>query len=337
MKEKEFITIISDAVEEIKDKGHEYLKSLSDVDFEEVIYSTLLKKGLETLHYKKGSSAFPDITCGHFGIEIKTTQKNGWTTLGGSIMEGTKKADVEIIYIIFLKKGGIPDIKIRKYEECLSNIKVTHSPRYEINMLCDNQDSIFAKLRIPYQSFSSSNNKVKLLRKYYKEKLKGAYPWWLEEDSDKTSDIAIKEFSSLSKKEQVKIEVELVALHPEMIGSEYAAASIYLLTKHNLFDKSMRDRFTAGGRSTYTINGHSYNCSRIAFWLKDHWDAVQDYLLCNQELYCIINGLEHCDDIIEKWIDSASLAFENSRNIVQLNNTDINLSRYLKLITQEPQ
>jgi len=329
MTERDFFAVLSDVVSEIYSRGSNYLRALSDSDFEEVIYEALLNKGLSGVEYKKGSSVFPDITFENYGVEVKTTQKDGWTTLGGSIMEGTKKEGIQIIYITFLKKGGAPEIKIGKYEECLSDIKVTHSPRYEINMLLEESDSIFHKLGIPYDEFSSSENKVKLLRKYYKEKLKGSYPWWIEEDSDKISNIAIRELSSLSREDQIQIEIELIALHPEAVGSEYTAASIYLLTKHNLFDKSMRDRFTAGGRETSVFNGLSCNYSHIIIWVKEHWEEVKEYLNNNQNLFLTINGIDDTSDIIKTWMDLANSAFEKSQNTIKVDETEKSLIYFL--------
>ena len=134
------------------------------------------------------------------------------------------------------------------------------------------------------------------------------------------------------KSEQAPIEIELVALHPEIIGSQYAAASIYLLTKHNLFDKSMRDRFTAGGRVTSVINGRSCNYSRIITWVIKHWTEVKEYLRDNKDLFFVINSIEPTCNIVQTWINMANDAFEKSRNSINVDGADKSLKYFLTKI-----
>lgn len=49
-------------------------------------------------------------------------------------METNRVAELHHIYMLFGKLGGSRDIRYRRYEECLSSIGVTHSPRYKIDM-----------------------------------------------------------------------------------------------------------------------------------------------------------------------------------------------------------
>ena len=77
---------------------------------------------------------FPDIqAAGHFGVEVKSTKSDSWTSTGSSIVESTRIPDVSRIYMLFAKLGGeMPEFRCRPYEQCLSNIAVTHAPRYLI-------------------------------------------------------------------------------------------------------------------------------------------------------------------------------------------------------------
>ena len=79
---------------------------------------------------------FPDIIAEkYYGVEVKSTKENHWTSTGSSIVESTRDKNVENIYMLFGKLGGkTAEFKCRPYEDCLSDIAVTHSPRYLINM-----------------------------------------------------------------------------------------------------------------------------------------------------------------------------------------------------------
>lgn len=80
---------------------------------------------------------FPDIIAEkYYGVEVKSTKENHWTSTGSSIVESTRDKNVENIYMLFGKLGGkTAEFKCRPYEDCLSDIAVTHSPRYLINMV----------------------------------------------------------------------------------------------------------------------------------------------------------------------------------------------------------
>ena len=79
---------------------------------------------------------FPDIVANNFfGVEVKTSSKGSpWKCVGNSILETSRVESVERIYMFFGKIMPPPEFKFRKYEECLYDIAVTHSPRYLIDM-----------------------------------------------------------------------------------------------------------------------------------------------------------------------------------------------------------
>lgn len=52
----------------------------------------------------------------------------------GSIYESLKN-DIDDTYIMMAKLGGDkPEVRLRRYEECIADLKVTHSPRFYLNM-----------------------------------------------------------------------------------------------------------------------------------------------------------------------------------------------------------
>ena len=93
---------------------------------------------------------FPDIISNnYFGVEVKSTEKNTWTSTGSSIVESLRDDDIKKVFLLFgiLSKKNI-DFRCKPYEKCLSDIHVTHSPRYNINMdLSDDDETIFDKIR----------------------------------------------------------------------------------------------------------------------------------------------------------------------------------------------
>lgn len=99
---------------------------------------------------------FPDIIAEkYYGVEVKSTKENHWTSTGSSIVESTRDKNVENIYMLFGKLGGkTAEFKCRPYEDCLSDIAVTHSPRYLINMELTKEQTIFSNsgklLLVPY-------------------------------------------------------------------------------------------------------------------------------------------------------------------------------------------
>ena len=115
---------------------------------------------------------FPDIIANkYYGVEVKTTIKNHWTTTGNSVLEGTRVDGIERIYMLFGKMVSPIEFKCRPYEECLSEVVVTHSPRYLINMDLKEGNTIFDKLKIPYDTLRKEQNPVKPIIDYYRKRL----------------------------------------------------------------------------------------------------------------------------------------------------------------------
>ena len=122
---------------------------------------------------KISGQKFPDIVAArYYGVEVKSSKDESWTTLGGSINESTRVEDVERIFLTFGKLVAPVEFVSRPYEECLSEVVVTHYPRYKINMRIGDGESIFDKIGTSYESLRSSNNPVKPIIDYYKGQLR---------------------------------------------------------------------------------------------------------------------------------------------------------------------
>ncbi|MBP5663795.1 MAG: hypothetical protein J6X16_05955 [Bacteroidales bacterium] len=198
---------------------------------------------------------FPDIiVAGRYGLEVKSTKENHWKSTGSSIVESTRVANVEHIYLLFGKLGGKVEFRCRPYEEVMYDVTVTHSPRYLINMELQPQQSIFDKMKIKYKDLCNpkSGNPINRVRQYYiqkaKEENKTSMPWWLESDTQ----MSIQLWSSLSKKEKEILQSKMCILFSNDILSnkkeKYARVSLWLCAKYSILVYNARDCFSAGGQ-----------------------------------------------------------------------------------------
>ena len=120
--------------------GDKTVKKMTGADFEEVVYDSLIKVGFKEKEISRSSQKFPDFVLedpedgDKMGVEVKKTDSAKWEVIGGSIYESLKN-DIEDTYVLMAKLGGDkPEVRLRKYEECIDDLKVTHSPRFYLNL-----------------------------------------------------------------------------------------------------------------------------------------------------------------------------------------------------------
>ena len=116
---------------------------------------------------------FPNILVGkHYGVEVKSTKSNQWSSIGSSIVESTRTKDVQTIFMLFANLGATPAAFVcRPYEDVLSEITVTHSPRYLVDMRLPSGESIFDKMGLPYDQLRSSPVAIACARQYYRSEV----------------------------------------------------------------------------------------------------------------------------------------------------------------------
>lgn len=207
---------------------------------------------------------FPDILLHEtkYGVEIKSTQKDSWTSTGSSIVESTRDADTERVYMLFAKLGGTPEFRCKPYQQCLSNIAVTHAPRYLIDMNLTEEENIFSLMNANYDEFRQldESSKISQVRQYYieKAKAKGKYemPWWM----GGTTNVNLSFYADLDPEEKREIESRAFILFTSLFNiskdrqNKYKTFSLWLCTNYSLLCTNMRDLFTAGGSYKF-ING----------------------------------------------------------------------------------
>lgn len=177
MNKKQFALFVKSTVEQLKymhecEKDARFSRKTSPTQFEKLVVEAT-RKIINKNNYKcaidytEDGHAFPDIVFSFkdvkFGIEVKSSTSanfpdNCWTILGNSIL-GSTRIDVEEVHIIYIKinKNGC-FIDHAKYEDAVSDIVVTHSPRYKINLAQDPKDSFFAKSGISYKQIKESDD-----------------------------------------------------------------------------------------------------------------------------------------------------------------------------------
>lgn len=209
-------------------------------------------------------SAFPDIVANRFyGVEVKSTNKNHWTSIGSSILESTRIQDVERIFLTFGKLGRPVEFRSKPYEACLSGIAVTHYPRYQIDMRLADGDTIFDKMGISYDELRKLDNPVAHVSAYYKSKLgAGERLWWAGDNIETESPPTVRLWSTLSPLEKEVLTVQGYALFPELLADgsrvkdKYDSYALWLVTDKGIVNTHVRDGISAGGQvSLPTLTG----------------------------------------------------------------------------------
>jgi hypothetical protein len=206
---------------------------------------------------------FPDIVSNrYYGVEVKSTKKNSWKSVGSSIVESLREADVKKIFMMFgiLSKENV-DFRCKPYEQCLCDINVTHSPRYAIDMdLKSEKGTIFSKMRIGYDEFRNMGpNQIEKVRSYYREKYRDSkaktMPWWIG-DSLESEAQDFQLFADLDNEAVSAYIGRIYALFPEVLGTsqdKFRRSVLWLCARHSIICSNVRDYFTAGGRGDIYI------------------------------------------------------------------------------------
>lgn len=207
---------------------------------------------------------FPDIIAQkHYGIEVKTTIQNHWRTTGNSVLESTRVQDVERIFMLFAKLAAPVEFRCRPYEEVLSEVVVTHSPRYLIDMNLKQGETIFDKIKLPYDTLRKKSNPIKPITDYYRGKLKpGEELWWMEsEQHHRSTNIVIRIWNNLSKEEKQEIRIRSMVYFPELFSNKsdkFGRLAIWLVTSQAIVCPNIRDLFSAGGKQDVIFDKKVY-------------------------------------------------------------------------------
>jgi len=293
--------------------------------------------------------SFPDIMAGkYYGVEVKSTKEDKWTSVGSSIVESTRDQYVEDIYMMFGKLGGkVPEFKFRPYQDCLSNIAVTHSPRYMIDMEIKEkrEETIFEKIHMSYDDFHKSDDKIEVVRDYYinqaREEGRREMPWWVGKrtiDAIDNGEVpTIRLFNQLSVCEKADLKAQMTILFPKVLLGDYDEAALWLCTHRYYLCLNVRDFFSAGGQYDL-LNGEKLPIPYPAV-LKKLMDVMPqitknltvnndlEYLEFNPELFYSKNRLRTWLEQVEKIFKDYPYVY-NKRKI-RFSELNINLHDFL--------
>ncbi|MFA0194248.1 hypothetical protein AB4501_22415 [Vibrio sp. 10N.222.55.E8] len=260
----DLITFLRHACDELNKIDDSELFRNQGTKFEKILHGALIdaSKRLEVSNITAielvSGKKFPDIIihtyeC-DFGVEVKTSKSGGWETLGGSIFESTKVEGVEPIAIFFANfSSDRPAYRFDYMENCISDIAITHKPRYVINMNFNGEKTVFDKTGTTYHQLSNSNNPFGLVRNYMKEK--SGDLWWIDDDeaegySYQNNVQGIRAWNELASADQMQLISDIVTLFPKVFApnKNYNDVATYLVTKRGIVNPSLRDQFSSGGR-----------------------------------------------------------------------------------------
>ncbi len=335
--ENEFVNLLSDSYDIInassKKDPSRYI-NLNSSQFEEEVCDKIRQASVSTNFNKKieliSGHRFPDIVAEHivdkrfFGVEVKITTGDKWTSTGNSVLESTRVENVERIYLYFGKLMAPPQFKFRKYEECLYEIAVTHSPRYLIDMNLKKGETIFDKMGVTYDVLRKSPNPIGAVVKHYRKSAKpGEEPWWMGSDDSQEGVVKpiVKLWNHLKNDEKTAIKNEALAMFPEIFGnspSKYYKLASWLAAKHGVVAPSLRDIFSAGGQVTITVSGKKYeDLPHVFSHLKENSKEVITIVrsLSPEDVtfYWKVKGYAKQEDIVDLWIKQI---VDNSKKIL---------------------
>lgn len=263
---------------------------------------------------------FPDIVADkYYGIEVKSTKEDHWTSTGSSIVETTRIENVDDIYMLFGKLGGnVPQFKCRPYQDVLYDIAVTHSPRYLINMNLHKEDNIFSKMGTTYDDFRTSADSISKVRQYYRERARQQnrqeMPWWITSDNiEEAHSFNIKLWNSLDVKEKRELQTKCMILFPEALNparnmTKYNNTTLWLCSYNQIVNPNIRDLYSAGGKITH-VNGKrlTNSVAQVFNIIVEYSDEIKNMLRHpTPEMYMMIKefnpALLQNNDAYEEWL-----------------------------------
>lgn len=296
-------------------RREEYYVNRNGLKLEQDVYEALSECAIGTpfqgsIQLISGAS-FPDIVVGkRYGVEVKSTEKNKWTSTGSSILESTRNQDVTRIYMTFGKLGKPVEFLSKPYESCLSGIAVTHYPRYLIDMRLREGETIFDKMGIEYDTLRKMEEPATAVAEYYRKKMTdGEQLWWTGSDAVPPT---IRAWSVLSPEEKARITATGFVYFPEVASSsnptKYNRYSLWLATDIGVVNPNARDAFSAGGKvKMIGLEEKEYEVPAVFGKIEHHKDLIVNILRNTDAQVLAHHWKEPVSDSLEgklsQWID----------------------------------
>lgn len=233
--EEAIIKLIIEKLEAIS-----FSKTPSSSEFEEACKTVISQVGsIENVDYKKGSSRFPDINFSisesKIGVEVKIITSNTWKAKGNSAVASTSVRGLDEIYILAGRfvEGKPPEYKMKPMGECISNVKVTHNPRYEIDIGYRGGDFCKNAFRVKYDH-------LRTIPKKEREIIIGRY-------------VAEDRYKRLTARKKNEVLAECFILFPEMFSNtqtKFARMNGWLFGSR-ILSGNIRDSVSGNGKFNY--------------------------------------------------------------------------------------
>ena len=147
--------------------------------------------------------------------------------------------------IVFGKVRGADSLfRAKEYEKCISNVVVTHSPRYLIDLDIDDGNSFFDRANLSYNDISESDQPIKMITDYFLSI--GQTAWWLAESTP----AAIQMFGNLPVVQKGQLMGHAFVYFPEIFsnsGVKFYRYMSWLASENSIFVNTQ------------------YHCSKIGF------------------------------------------------------------------------
>ncbi len=246
-------------------------------EFEQTVLAQLRVccEGLAGAEPSFHDSAFPDIVVNGFGVEVKFTTRSTWHGTGNSIFEGMRDETAKEIALVYCR-SDIREIRWRWYTDCIKGIRISHSPRYMIDM--DGADSFFDQIGMTIEEFRQADlrSKMGIVKDHVRQRMgDGERLWWFDEDREHTVPVNVRLYRLLDAETKDIMRAESALMCPQIFkGSrsrgKYDDAALYMLTQHGVFAPQTRDLFSAGSVAgkdrggDYLIRAVQNNAHQIA-------------------------------------------------------------------------
>lgn len=286
---------------------------IKGTDFEKIVYEELREVGIDDDKISHSVRKFPDFIIDddarQIGVEVKKTDADKWDVPGGSVYESLRN-QIEETFVLMGKFGGTPEARIRKYEECISDLTVTHSPRFHLKMDLPSGEDYLTKngasdlLALP---------EGKELNKRIRELLRTNKSTWYSEET-------VESFAELSIDEKQKFFVDGVVLFPEVTGGDYSKFAPWMTYKCLVWCSNIRDVFSAGG----TKDLEEISVSAVMGRILDRTALIVDRIaeMTPQEIerhWSFVEDNFSVEDRCVKWIELIEKKVSVSDRLIKVN------------------
>ncbi len=294
--------------------GEEF-KKITGTDFEEIVYKALQDAGFNKNEITHSPQKFPDFVLidnengKKVGVEVKKTDSAKWEVIGGSIYESLKN-DIEETYVLMAKFGkNNPEVRLRKYEECIADLKVTHSPRFYLNLDLEEGEDYLSKNNAKELLSLSGNELNKKIRELLRS---NRSTWWSEAETTP--------FTDLSKEEKNIYLNDGIALFPEVFGGDYSNFTPWMIYSCLVWCGNVRDIFSAGGNKM--LDESNIFVSAVMARALENADKVKDRIngMSDDEISKFW-GMDpsHISNRIKTWLEQVKSHIRLSNDVIKNN------------------